>query len=148
MGSLPRPPNRQFYFHGFLRPRLGIYAKLTENGQKPPTHFHPYQWEFFRVLRGNLTIDLNGIPIHLTKENGELAVRPYVHHTVYGTPGTETNEVEFVVSASDARDADGVVLDQAFFENWYGYQEDVFQRGGVTGPDPDARGERPHPDDR
>lgn len=39
------------------------------------------------------------------------------------------NEVEFVVSASDSREEDGVILDQAFFENWYGYQEDVFQRG-------------------
>ena len=129
VGSCPRPPNRQFQFHGFLRPSLGIYAKLAENGQKPPTHFHPYQWEFFRVLKGNLTIDLNGVPKHLSKGDGELAVRPYVHHTVYGTPGTETYEVEFMVSASDVRDPDGVVLDQAFFENWYGYQEDVFQRG-------------------
>ncbi|MCJ1263391.1 hypothetical protein MMC22_003261 [Lobaria immixta] len=117
VGSLPRPPNRQFQFHGFLRSSLGIYAKLTENGQKPPTHFHPYQWEFFRVLKGNLNIDLNGVPKHLTKVDGELAVQPYVHHTVYGRPGTETNEMEFVVSASDARDAEGVTLDQAFFKN-------------------------------
>lgn len=131
MGKFPRPPNRQFEFHGFLRPSLGIYAKLTENGQKPPTHFHPYQWEFFRVLKGNLTIDLNGVPRNLTKEDGELAVRPFVHHTMYGTPGTEKNEVEFVVSASDPSDGSdpNAVLDQAFFENWYGYQEDVFQRG-------------------
>lgn len=39
------------------------------------------------------------------------------------------NEVEFDVSTSDARDAEGVTLDQAFSENWYGYQENVFQRG-------------------
>ena len=112
-----------------MRPSRGLYSKLIEGGKKPPTHFHPYQWEFFRVLNGNLTIDLDGVPKHVTKEDGEIAVRPYVHHVIYGTPGTEMNEVEFVVSASDAREEVGVILDQAFFENWYGYQEDVFQRG-------------------
>lgn len=112
-----------------MRPKLGIYAKLIEGGKKPPTHFHPYQWEFFRVLRGNLTIDLNGVAKHVTKEDGEIAVRPYTHHVIYGTPGTEMDEVEFVVSASDAEQGSESVLDRAFFENWYGYQEDVFQRG-------------------
>ena len=112
-----------------MRPNLGIYKKLIEGGKKPPTHFHTGQWEFFRVLRGNLTVDLNGIPTHLTPEDGEIAVPPYTHHVVYGTPGTEANEVEFVVGATDAGDLGGVVLDQAFYENWYGYQEDVFQRG-------------------
>jgi len=111
-----------------MRPHLGIYKQLVESGQKPPTHFHPYQWEFFRVLRGKLTIDMNGVPRHVTAADGEIAVRPYVHHVIYGTPGTEMNEVEFRVSASDPRGGD-VVMDQAFFENWYGYQEDVFQRG-------------------
>lgn len=111
-----------------MYPSRGIYKKLIEGGKKPPTHFHPYQWEFFRVLKGNLTIDLNGVPTHLTPSDGEMAVRPNVHHVIYGTPGTEMNEVEFVVSASDTSGSQ-VVLDQAFFENWYGYQEDVFQRG-------------------
>lgn len=129
VGNLPCPPNRQFEFQGVMRPKLGIYAQLIAGGKKPPTHFHPYQWEFFRVLRGNLTIDLNGVPKHLTKEDGEIAVRPYTHHVVYGTPGTEMDEVEFVVSASDAEQDSESTLDQAFFENWYGYQEDVFQRG-------------------
>lgn len=69
------------------------------------------------MLKGNLTIDLNGVPKHLTKVDGELDVQPYVHHMVYGRPGTETNEMEFVVSASDARDAEGFTMDQAFFKN-------------------------------
>ncbi|KAL4967236.1 cupin domain-containing protein [Aspergillus stella-maris] len=141
VGTLPRPANRQFLFHGVMRPSRGIYAKLVASGKKPPTHFHPSQWEFFRVLRGNLTIDINGVPTHRTPADGEMAVPPYTHHVIYGTPGTEMNEVEFLVSATDpdlgtdAAGGDGngkgaaVVMDQAFFENWYGYQEDVFQRG-------------------
>ncbi|KGO43992.1 Cupin 2, conserved barrel [Penicillium expansum] len=119
--NLPRPTDRFFLFHGIMRPSRGIYAKLIATGQKPPTHFHPSQWEFFRVLRGNLTIEFNG----------ELAVPPYTHHVIYGTPGTEMNEVEFIVSASDpaAEEEGATMMDQPFFENWYGYQEDVFQRG-------------------
>ncbi|CAP92703.1 hypothetical protein EN45_104970 [Penicillium chrysogenum] len=129
--NLPRPPDRLFLFHGIMRPSRGIYAKLIATGQKPPTHFHPSQWEFFRVLRGNLTIDFNGRAIHRTASDGELAVPPFTHHVIYGTPGTEMNEVEFVVSASDpaAEQQGATVMDQPFFENWYGYQEDVFQRG-------------------
>lgn len=112
-----------------MRPSLGIYRKLIASGKKPPTHFHPHQWEFFRVLKGNLTIEMNGVPVYRTVEDGEMAVPPYTHHVIYGTPGTEMNEVEFVVSATDARIDLPVAMDQAFFENWYGYQEDVFQRG-------------------
>ncbi len=100
-----------------------------ETGQKPPTHFHTGQWEFFRVIKGNLTIELNGVPKHLTSDDCEVAVRPYTHHVIYGTPGYEMDEIEFKVSASDGEECDDVVLDQAFFENWYGYQEDIFQRG-------------------
>lgn len=111
-----------------MRPKQGIYKKLTESGKKPPTHFHPYQWEFFRVLKGSLTVDLNGVPKHLTPADGEMVVPRYTHHVIYGTPGAEMDEVEFVFSATDAPGT-YAVLDQAFFENWYGYQEDVFQRG-------------------
>ncbi|KAJ5216364.1 Cupin 2 conserved barrel [Penicillium cinerascens] len=129
--TLPRPPDRLFLFHGIMRPSRGIYAKLIATGKKLPTHFHPSQWEFFRVLRGNLTIYINGHPTHRTPSDGELAVPPYSHHVIYDTPGTEMDEVEFVVSASDpGEDADvATFMDQSFFENWYGYQEDVFQRG-------------------
>nr|UPX44890.1 hypothetical protein FAC9M19_24 [Penicillium camemberti] len=107
--NLPRPTDRFFLFHGIMRPSRGIYAKLIATGQKPPTHFHPSQWEFFRVLRGNLTIEFNG----------ELAVPPYTHHVIYGTPGTEMNEVEFIVSASDpaAEEEGATMMDQPFFEN-------------------------------
>ncbi|KAJ6140658.1 hypothetical protein N7497_011551 [Penicillium chrysogenum] len=103
-------------------------------GQDPLTKFDgAISWEFFRVLRGNLTIDFNGRAIHRTASDGELAVPPFTHHVIYGTPGTEMNEVEFVVSASDpaAEQQGATVMDQPFFENWYGYQEDMFDAGGT-----------------
>ncbi|KAH8698357.1 hypothetical protein BGW36DRAFT_375942 [Talaromyces proteolyticus] len=128
--NLPRPPDRQFLFHGIMRPSRGIYAELIKGGKNPPTHFHRSKWEFFRVLKGNLTINLNGVPAHVTSATGEIAVIPYTHHVIYGTPGTEMNEVKFVISATDRPAEDNVTgLDQEFFENWYGYQEDIFERG-------------------
>ncbi|OQE41079.1 hypothetical protein PENCOP_c005G00264 [Penicillium coprophilum] len=86
--DLPRPPDRLFEFQGIMRPSRGIYAKLIANGQKPPTHFHPSQWAFFRVLHRNLTIEFNGRAIHWTPSDGELAVPPYTHHVIYRTPGS------------------------------------------------------------
>jgi mannose-6-phosphate isomerase-like protein (cupin superfamily) len=128
MANEPHALNRQFAFHGFMRPWLGIYAQLIAGGKKPPTHFHAHQTEFFRVFMGNLSVDINGRRVDLTPADGEYTVPPFTHHVIYGTPGTEHNEVEFEVSADEKRDG-AYGMDQPFFENWYGYQEDVFQRG-------------------
>ena len=125
---LPCPPGRQFLFEVTIRPQLGIYKQLTETGQKPPTHFHSSQWEFFRILKGALTIDFNGIPRHCTPEDGEVAIRPGMHHVMYGTPRKELDEVTFQISGDKGKEG-GLATDLGFFENWYGYQEDVFQRG-------------------
>ncbi|CAI7602154.1 unnamed protein product [Penicillium viridicatum] len=111
------------YFHflemdslqiSIMRPSRGIYTKPIPTGRKPLTsHFHPSQWEFFRVLRGNLTIEFR---------DGELAVPTYTHHVMYWIPRTKMNEIEFVMSASDpAVDEEGaVVVDQPFLGK-YGY---------------------------
>ena len=111
-----------------MRPHLGIYKQLTETGQKPPTHFHTSQWESFRVLKGALTIEFNGVPRHCTPEDQEVLIRPGTHHVMYGTPGKELDEVEFEIAGGDG-DEGALAMDLGFFENWYGYQEDVFQRG-------------------
>src|SRR4051812_11820628 len=80
MNTLPKPADRQFHFHGFMRPWLGIYAKLIEGGKKPPTHFHVGQTEYFRVLKGNLSVDINGKRVDLDRESGWYSVHPYTHH--------------------------------------------------------------------
>lgn len=132
VGNLPRPPNRQFEFQGFMCSSRGIYKELSKNGQKPPTYFHPYQWENFRLGEGNLTINLGGIPRHLTPESGVIVVAPCTHHVVYGTPGMERNEVEFVIRASDNKVNNPVVLNKAFFENWYVGTSKMFSSKGKT----------------
>ena len=111
-----------------MQPHLGIYKKLTESGKKPPTHFHTSQWEYFKVLHGCLTIEFNGTPRHCTVEDGEVAIRPNTHHVQYGTPGKELQEVTFQISGGNGVEGE-LTMDLGFFENWYGYQEDVFQRG-------------------
>ena len=47
---------------------------------------------------------------------------------MYGTPGKELEEVEYEISG-DGEEGGELAMDLGFFENWYGYQEDVFQRG-------------------
>ena len=47
---------------------------------------------------------------------------------MYGTPSKELDEVTFYISGSEGEEG-GLAMDLGFFENWYGYQEDVFQRG-------------------
>ncbi len=67
-----------------------------------------------------------------TEKDGEYALPPGPHHCIYGTPGQEGEVCEFWLGAS--RSGGVFELDQAFFENWYGYQEDVMLRG--VKPDP------------
>ncbi len=110
-----------------MRPDLGIYKQLTETGRKPPPHFHTSQWESFKVLKGALTIDFDDIPRHCTPEDGEVVISPGTHHVMYNTPGIGLDEVTFQISGGDGEG--GLAMDLGFFENWYGYQEDVFQRG-------------------
>lgn len=47
---------------------------------------------------------------------------------MYGTPGKELDEVAFQISGAEG-EGGMLGMDLGFFEIWYGYQEDVFQRG-------------------
>ncbi|KAG6365905.1 hypothetical protein INS49_000081 [Diaporthe citri] len=127
------PKDRNIYFHVRIDPNHPRLLALQAAGKKPPTHFHPRQWEYFKVERGSLTVEIDGVPHDFTAADGEYALRPGPHHCLYGTPGQAPGTaVEFWLSASPS----GVAgeLDQAFFENWYAYQEEVMLRGAA--PDP------------
>lgn len=122
-----------------MRPSKGIYKKHLENGTKPPVHFHRHQYESFEVIgAGDFTVEIDGVQHRIRKGDPPAVVPPYRHHVVYGTPGVEQAEVDFILSSKDDRnkddkkkDADALrqqyLLDRMFFENWYGYQEEVFQ---------------------
>lgn len=126
------PKGRNIHFHVKIDPNHPRLLELAASGKKPPTHFHPRQWEYFHVKKGSLTVEIDGVPHAFTASDGEYALRPGPHHCLYATPGQASDVVEFWLSASPSGVA--TELDQAFFENWYGYQEDIMMRG-VT-PDP------------
>lgn len=126
------PPGRNIYFHCKIKPHHPRLKALEATGKKPPTHFHPRQWEFFKVVSGSLTVEINGVKHEFTEADEEFALQPGPHHCLYGTPGQKADAVEFWLSASPV--PGGQQLDQAFFENWYGYQEDILLRD--VRPDP------------
>ena len=124
-----------FRFHCFMRPSKGIYKKHHAAGTKPPVHFHRYQHEYFEVVGdGDFTVEIEGEHRRLTKEDPPALILPYVNHVVYPTPGVSLDDVEFTVSSVDVRKEGGSSnhqLDRLYFENWYGYQEDVFRTPGA-----------------
>jgi len=127
------PEGRNIHFHVQIDPNHSRLLELQRSGKKPPTHFHPRQWEYFKVERGALTVEINGVPHEFTKADGEYALKPGPHHCLYATPGQPDGAVtEFWLGATPSGVASE--LDQAFFENWYGYQEDILLRG--VKPDP------------
>lgn len=128
----PAPEGRNIHFHVVIDPHHPRVIQLAASGKKPPTHFHPRQWEYFRVEKGSLTVEIDGIAHDFHPSDGEYALRPGPHHCLYGTPGQSSKTVEFWLGASPS--GVGKELDQAFFENWYGYQEDIMLRG--VKPDP------------
>lgn len=41
-----------------------------------PTHFHPRQHEYFHVVKGSLTVEINGVAHEFTAKDGEYALPP------------------------------------------------------------------------
>ncbi|KAF3095459.1 hypothetical protein TWF569_011640 [Orbilia oligospora] len=125
------PEGRCFLFHTVINVNHHRVKALEKSGKKPPKHFHPNQYEYFKVISGQLTVEINDVEHILTPEDGEVTLEPGPHHRLWGTPGQKDDKVVFLISAST--NARSYQLDQAFFENWYGYQEDMMMRG--TAPD-------------
>ncbi|KFA74226.1 hypothetical protein S40288_10416 [Stachybotrys chartarum IBT 40288] len=127
------PEGRNIHFHVVIDPHHPRLLELLKGDKKPPTHFHPRQWEFFRVVRGSLTVEINGVPHQFVESDGEYALPPGPHHCLYPTDGQPKGAVvEFWLGATPSGSM--AELDQAFFENWYGYQEDILLHG--VEPDP------------
>ncbi|MDI1493403.1 MAG: hypothetical protein OHK93_005192 [Ramalina farinacea] len=103
--------------------------------QKPPRHFHPYQEEYIQVLEGRLGVNVEGFGERdIGVEDGEVVVKPWKYHLLYpvlddGRPNGEgrMKTCRFLLSAEDTGEA--LKLDTVFFQNWYGYQDDIVVRG-------------------
>ncbi|KAF2014437.1 hypothetical protein BU24DRAFT_481897 [Aaosphaeria arxii CBS 175.79] len=122
----PSHPNRAF--------SLEVLFHLTHNhllklgSQKPPLHFHPYQDEYIQVIEGRLYVEIDGVETLLTPTHGEVTVKAWSNHRLYPPPPTADGEkCKFILSGADTPHA--FRLDNVFFSNWYGYQNDVFLNG-------------------
>ncbi|KAF3389715.1 Yanuthone D synthesis protein E [Talaromyces pinophilus] len=131
----PENPEECLHARVFMRPVKGIYKKHMEAGTKPPIHFHRHQYESFEVVgAGDLTCEIDGVQHRVRKGDPAVWIQPYANHVVYGTPGVEQPEIEMIVRSRDNRlmgrknkEPSEFLLDKMFFENWYGYQEEVYQ---------------------
>ena len=116
----PRPNAFAFEVTFFLQsPQLTALST-----RKPPLHFHPYQEEYMRVLEGKLGVEIDGQERVIGPDDGEVMVEPWQHHRLYpATMADATNKCRFLLSGQQSEEA--YELDTLFFENWYGYQNEV-----------------------
>ncbi|CAF9937284.1 MAG: hypothetical protein HETSPECPRED_000480 [Heterodermia speciosa] len=106
--------------------------------QKPPAHFHPYQSEYMEVLEGRLGLEIEGRDRILGPEDGQVKVGPWTNHRMFPPPpspdeskrdGENAREItRFLLSGGETREL--FRLDTVFFQNWYGYQDEVVMGGG------------------
>lgn len=116
---------REFKFEVAIHPNHPRLRGLP----KPPSHFHPYQEEYFTVVQGELGVEIEGVERVLRPGDGELVVRRGANHRLCfpSDANASTEPIRFYVSAE--RTATAFALDLTFFENWYGYQEEVVVHG-------------------
>lgn len=79
------------------------------------------------VTEGRLAVEANGLVTILTPESGVLEVKPWVNHRLYPPPVTDDPVTKFILSGSDTEES--YKLDGVFFQNWYGYQDQVVLGG-------------------
>jgi hypothetical protein len=134
---LEPPPGRSFCFRQRYRWKLPaelensaeatrVYETLS-HPSGPPTHFHPFQNEWYRVESGRMCVEIDGNLRMLTPEDGEAMGRAGTIHRFFIAPDS-TEDMVTVVSGSDS--GRGYQLDRVFFENWYGIWHDYLVHEG------------------
>ncbi|KAI1776758.1 hypothetical protein F4818DRAFT_411775 [Hypoxylon cercidicola] len=116
-------PQRAFHFDVTFQLDHPHLMNLTAAG-KPPLHFHPYQEEYIKVLEGCLGVEVDGDVLTLTPSDGEFLVRPWQNHRLFPVMDSGTKTARFLLSGEETPEA--FRLDALFFQNWYGYQDDMF----------------------
>lgn len=128
-----RDSTRAFYYDvsfDLTHPHLIKLASL----EKPPMHFHPYQEEYIKVLSGTLGVEIERREYKLRSQDGELRVPPWANHRLYpllnttDDNGRQDRTTRFFLSAEKSDVA--FQLDDTFFQNWYGYQDEVVMSRG------------------
>ena len=111
---------------------------IALSAQRPPAHFHPYQTEYIEVLEGRLGLEIEGWDRILGPQDGQVKVEPWTNHRMYPprplvqqkvkTDSEYSGVTKFLLSGDET--AELFRLDTVFFQNWYGYQDEVVMGGG------------------
>ena len=135
MRALPRP-NSAFAFEVIVQDDHPQIVSL--GSRRPPAHFHPYQTEYVEVLEGFIGIEMHGHDLIVGPEDGLVKIEPWTNHGLFPPPspeskkgdegkkgqeGKERRVTRFLMSGAET--AELFRLDALFFENWYGYQDEV-----------------------
>lgn len=128
-----RDTTRAFYYDVSFDLKHPHLIKLA-SVERPPMHFHPYQEEYIKVLSGTLGVEIERTEYKLRSQDGELRVPPWANHRLYPVlntadqSGLQDRTTRFLLSAEKSDVA--FQLDDIFFQNWYGYQDEVVMSGG------------------
>ncbi|KAL8733399.1 MAG: hypothetical protein Q9181_003607 [Wetmoreana brouardii] len=130
---IPRP-HCAFAFEVTVQNRHPQIISLAT--QKPPAHFHPYQCEYVEVLEGRIGLEIEGHDRILGPEDGQVKVKPWTNHRLHPPPqemskggAEDAGEItRFMLSGAET--AELFKLDTIFFQNWYGYQDEVVMGRG------------------
>lgn len=82
------------------------------------------------VLQGRLCVEVEGRERVLGPEDGEIRVEPWANHRLYPPPpgkGDGGATTRFLLSGGETEEV--FKLDTIFFQNWYGYQDEIVMRG-------------------
>lgn len=83
-----------------------------------------------RVLEGRLCVEIEGRERVRGPEDGEIRVKPWVNHRLYPPPtgkGDGGATTRFLLAGAETDEV--YKLDTVFFQNWYGYQDEVLIKG-------------------
>ena len=97
--------------------------------------------EYIQVVQGRLGVEMEGRERVLGSADGEVRVGRWVRHRLYPAPvvrGADEGEAEgegegeaitkFLLSGGETEEV--YRLDTVFFQNWYGYQDEVVMARG------------------
>lgn len=71
--------------------------------KEPPVHYHPYQEEYFQVLKGELTVRLNN-EVKIYREGATIHIKKYVRHSMWNSGFTTAVVSWKVFPAMDTAD--------------------------------------------
>ena len=68
---------------------LEIESGFAPHSLEPPLHYHPYQFEDFTILEGELTVKING-SLKILKRGDTLHIPANTHHSMWNNSAAKT----------------------------------------------------------